>query len=129
APSERFTGDVYVDSINPRREGSKMIVSCVHFIPCARTDWHSHALGQTLHITEGVALLGTRDGEVIVAHPGDTIYTPPDQEHWHGATPTDFMSHLAMLEGADDGTDGTAWLEKVTDDQYNTAAAAIEQIA
>ncbi len=129
APAERFTGDVYVDSINPRREGSKMIVSCVHFTPCARTDWHFHVLGQTLHITEGVALLGTRDGQVIVARAGDTIYTPPGEQHWHGATPTDLMSHLAMLEGADDGTDGTTWLEKVGDDEYAAAAAAIERTA
>jgi len=128
-PAAHFTGDVYVDAINPRRADSKMIVAAVRFAPCARTDWHSHIRGQTLHITEGVALLGSRDGQVIVAHPGDTIYTPPGEEHWHGATPTGFMSHLAMLEGADDGTDGTSWLEKVTDDQYNQAVAAIDGAA
>ncbi len=126
APAELFTGDVYVDSINPRRAApSTMIVSCVHFTPGARTAWHSHAHGQTLHITEGIALLGTRDGQVIVARPGDTIYTRPGEEHWHGATPGDFMSHLAMLEGAADGTDGTTWLDHVTDEHYQAATATI----
>lgn len=120
APDEYFTGDVYVDPIHTRKpEPSRMIVSCVRFTPGARTAWHSHAHGQTLHITDGIALLGTRDGSVIEVHPGQTVYTPPGEEHWHGATPTDFMSHLAMLEGAEGG-DGTTWLEQVTAEQYNT---------
>lgn len=117
-PAETFTGDVYVDPIATRKpEPSRMVVSRVRFTPGARTAWHSHALGQTLHITEGVALLGTRDGTVIQAHPGQTVYTPPGEEHWHGATPENFMEHLAMFEAAADG-DGTTWLEHVTDDDY-----------
>jgi quercetin dioxygenase-like cupin family protein len=124
-PADRFTGDVYVDAINPAREGSSMIVAGVHFTPCARTNWHSHERGQTLHITEGVALLGTRDGHVIVARPGDTVYTPPGEEHWHGAAPTSFMSHLAMLEDSPSGGDGTTWLEAVTVEQYDAAAGRL----
>ncbi|HZX03396.1 (R)-mandelonitrile lyase [Kribbella sp.] len=121
-PAERFTGDVYVDAIATRKpEPSRMIVSRVRFAPGARTAWHSHAVGQTLHITEGVALLGTRDGAVIVAHPGETVYTPPGEDHWHGATPEDFMEHLAMLEGIAEGAE-TTWLEHVTDDQYGRPA-------
>jgi quercetin dioxygenase-like cupin family protein len=117
-PAELFTGDVYVDPIATRKpEPSRMIVSCVRFTPGARTAWHSHARGQTLYITEGVALIGTRDGTIIEVHPGQTVYTPPGEEHWHGATPEQFMTHLAMLEGADEG-DGTSWLEHVTDEQY-----------
>lgn len=125
-PAATFTGAVYVDAINPRRPApSTMIVSCVRFTPGARTSWHSHDNGQTLHITDGLALLGTRDGQVIVARPGDTIYTPPGEEHWHGATPNDFMTHLAMLEGAADGTDGATWLDHVSDEQYQDVAATI----
>ncbi len=76
-----------------------MIVSLVRFTPGARTNWHSHAVGQTLHVTDGIGLVQTRDGTVIRMRPGDTVYTPPGQEHWHGATAGNFMCHLAMLEG------------------------------
>lgn len=118
-PADRFTGDVWVDAIAEPREGDqRMIVSRVRFAPGSRTAWHSHARGQTLHITEGVALIGTRDGTVITARPGDTISTPPGEEHWHGATPQDFMEHLAMLENGDDPATTTRWLEHVDDEQY-----------
>ncbi|HEY6294508.1 MAG TPA: cupin domain-containing protein [Streptosporangiaceae bacterium] len=118
-PAAWFTGDVYIDAIHIRKaEPSRMVVSCVRFAPGARTAWHSHAVGQTLHITDGIALLGTRDGTVIEVRPGQTVYTPPGEEHWHGATPADFMVHLAMLEGTEEG-DGATWLEHVTDEQYN----------
>ena len=93
APAEWFTGDVYIDAIHVRKpEPSRMACGCVHFTPGARTAWHSHAVGQTLLITEGTALLGTRDGTVIVARPGQVVYTPPGEEplaqrrprHLHG---------------------------------------------
>lgn len=117
-----FTGDVYVDPIATRKpEPSRMVVSRVRFTPGAHTAWHSHAQGQTLHITEGVALIGTRDGTVIRAVPGQTVYTPPGEEHWHGATPDCFMEHLAMLEDAVDGSTTTTWLEHVSDDDYRAA--------
>jgi len=117
-PPEQFTGDVYLDVIAaPQDEGQRMIVSKVRFLPGARTAWHSHALGQTLHVTEGVALMGTRDGVVIEVHPGQTVYTPPGEEHWHGATPDSYMEHLAMLENKDNVTT-TTWLEHVPDIQY-----------
>ena len=118
-PADRFTGDVWVDAIAEPKEGDqRMIVSRVRFAPGSRTAWHSHARGQTLHITEGVALIGTRDGTVITARPGDTISTPPGEEHWHGATPQDFMEHLAMLENGDDPATTTVWLEHVDDARY-----------
>jgi len=122
-PAETFTGDVYVDAIAaPREAKQRMVVSRVRFAPGAHTAWHSHALGQTLHVTEGVALVGTRDGQVIRATPGQTIYTPPGEEHWHGATPEHFMEHLAMLENADDPATTTDWLEHVSDEDYRKAA-------
>ena len=118
-PADRFTGDVWIDAIAEPKEGDqRMIVSRVRFAPGSRTAWHSHARGQTLHVTEGVALIGTRDGTVVTARPGDTIYTPPGEEHWHGATPQDFMEHLAMLENGDDPATTTRWLEHVDDAQY-----------
>ena len=119
-PADRFTGDVWVDAIAEPKEGDqRMIVSRVRFAPGSRTAWHSHARGQTLHITEGVALIGTRDGTVITARPGDTISTPPGEEHWHGATPQDFMEHLAMLENGDDPATTTIWFEHITDEEYH----------
>ena len=119
-PASTFTGDVYVNPIYRGEEPSRMIVSLVRFTPGARTNWHSHAVGQTLYVTDGIGLVQTRDGTVIRMRPGDTVYTPPGQEHWHGATAGNCMCHLAMLEGAH-GADGAAWLEPVTDEQYQAA--------
>ncbi|GAB3397889.1 cupin domain-containing protein [Humibacter soli] len=117
-----FSGDVYIDPIATRKqEPSRMMVSTVRFTPGAHTAWHSHAQGQTLHITEGVALIGTRDGTVIRALPGDTVYTPPGEEHWHGASSERFMAHLAMFEAGDDPATSTVWLEHVSDDDYREA--------
>jgi quercetin dioxygenase-like cupin family protein len=124
APAASFAGDVYIDAIRARKaEPSRMACGWVHFTPGARTAWHSHAVGQTLLITEGIALLGNRDGHVIVARPGQVIYTPPGEEHWHGAAPENFMAHIALYEGTADG-DGATWLEHVTDEQYAAAAKA-----
>jgi quercetin dioxygenase-like cupin family protein len=120
-----FTGEVYVDPLAAPKDGDqRMLVSRVRFAPGAHTAWHAHGRGQTLHITQGVALIGTRDGNVVRATPGQTIYTPPGEEHWHGATPDDFMEHLAMLETGDgsDATDG--WFEHVTDEDYRNATEA-----
>ncbi len=119
-PAQTFTGDVYVTPIYRGEQPSRMIVSLVRFTPGARTNWHSHAVGQTLHVTDGIGLVGARNGTVIRMRPGDTVYTPPDEEHWHGATDSTFMCHLAMLEGIPGG-DGTTWLEPVTHEQYQAA--------
>jgi len=96
----------------------------VRFTPGAHTNWHSHAVGQTLHVTEGVGLVGTRDGQVLRFRAGDTIICPPDEDHWHGAAVDTFMSHLAMLESRPDGGDPTTWREPLPDGEY---AAANEQ--
>jgi quercetin dioxygenase-like cupin family protein len=120
APAAAFTGDVYVTPIKKAQPPSRLIASLVRFTPGARTNWHSHANGQTLHVTEGVGYVVNRDGQVIRMRAGDTVWTPPGEEHWHGGTNTTCMSHIAMLEGTDDG-DGTTWLEPVPDEQYTTA--------
>ena len=117
-PPEQFTGDVWLDPVaNPRVQGQRMVVAKVRFAPGARTAWHSHALGQTLHVTQGVAWVGTRDSKVEVTA-GQTLYCPPGEEHWHGAAPDSFMEHLAMLDMADDPATTTTWLEHVTDQEY-----------
>jgi mannose-6-phosphate isomerase-like protein (cupin superfamily) len=101
-PAQWFAGDVYIDAIHVRKdEPSRMAV------------------------TEGIALLGTRDGKVIVARPGQVVYTPPGEEHWHGAAPDNFMVHIAMYEGTAEG-DGANWLEHVTDEQYKAAVVAVD---
>ena len=123
-PAENFTGDVYLTPIANGTAPSRMTIALVRFTPGARTNWHSHAVGQTLHITEGVGLVGTRDGSVLRVRAGDTVVCPPGEEHWHGAATDTFMSHLAMLEARSDGGDPTTWLEPVPDDLYRRASHA-----
>ena len=117
-PAATFTGDVWVDGVyaGPSQEQARL--SVVRFAPGARSHWHSHRLGQVLHVLDGTALLGSRDGTVIEAQPGDTICTAPNEEHWHGAAPGRFMAHLALMEG--DGSDEpqTVWGEAVSDSDY-----------
>ncbi|GIE36101.1 cupin [Actinoplanes italicus] len=120
-PPRMFTGDVYMTPVYNGTGPSRMTVALVRFTPGARTNWHSHAVGQTLHVTEGVGLVGTRDGSVLHIHAGETVLCPPGEEHWHGAADTTFMSHLAMLEAKPDGGDPTTWLEPVTDEHYPSA--------
>ena len=118
-PAQMFTGDVWFDVIAaPQPEPSRMRVNAVHFAPCARTAWHSHAVGQTLHVTEGVGLIQARGGEMTEIRPGDTIYTPPGEWHWHGAAPDHFMTHLAMWEAPAEGAE-SEWGDLVTDEEYN----------
>ena len=120
-PAESFTGDVYMTPIYNGTGPSRMTVALVRFTPGARTNWHSHAVGQTLHVTEGVGLVGIRDGSVERVRAGDTVVIEPDEEHWHGAGADTFMSHLAMFEARPDGGDATTWREPVTDQQYRAA--------
>jgi quercetin dioxygenase-like cupin family protein len=117
-PAELFTGDVWFDVIAKGAEPSRLRVNTVRFAPCARTAWHRHAVGQMLHVTDGIGLIQARDGEVIEIHPGDTIHTPPGQWHWHGAAPDNFMVHLAMWEGPAEGQE-TEWGAHVTDAEYH----------
>ncbi len=118
-PPEYFTGDVWLDAIaSPREPSQSLTVASVHFAPGARTAWHSHVRGQTLHVTEGVALMQTRGGEVTEVRTGETVHFAPGEEHWHGAAPNHFMVHLAMHENAEDPADTTTWLEHVTDEEY-----------
>ncbi|WP_156253505.1 (R)-mandelonitrile lyase [Pseudactinotalea terrae] len=119
APRERFTGDVWLDMLATPQDGDqRTTVGRVRFAPGARTAWHSHARGQFLHVVAGVALMGGRNGEVLRAQAGETMYCPPGEEHWHGAAPEAFMEHLAISEGADEASESTVWLEHVTEESY-----------
>jgi quercetin dioxygenase-like cupin family protein len=121
-PAERFTGDVWYDVIASGEAPSRVRVNIVRFSPGARTAWHAHALGQTLHVTEGIGLIQSRGGQVIQIRPGDTIYTPPGEWHWHGAASDHFMSHLAIWEAPDSGPE-SEWGDLVTDEEYQNPPA------
>ncbi len=116
-PGEWFTGAVYVDTLAAPSAGSRPSASSVHFAPGARTAWHTHPHGQTIHVTEGVGRCQRRGGPVEEIRPGDRVYFEPGEEHWHGAAPDRFMTHLAMLE-VDAGGASASWGEHVTDEQY-----------
>ena len=121
-PSEWFTGAVYVDTVATPSQQSHLQASSVHFTPGARTAWHTHPNGQTIYVTEGVGLAQRRGGPVEVIRPGDRVFFEPGEEHWHGAAPNRFMTHLAMLQVDEEGTSAT-WGDQVTDDEYRAAVA------
>lgn len=114
--TDNFTGSVRVDS--PFRADAPARVSGGHvtFEPAARTAWHTHPLGQTLLVTSGLGLVQRWGGPVQQIQPGDVVWIPPGEKHWHGASPTTAMSHYAISE-ADKGKT-VEWLEKVSDAQY-----------
>jgi quercetin dioxygenase-like cupin family protein len=116
-PAEWFTGDVFMDVVVRNPEPSAVRMNLVRFMPCARTAWHSHPRGQQLVVVDGLGLVQSRGGEVTVVRPGDVIWTPPGEEHWHGAAPDHVMAHYALWEG-----DETAWGDHVTDDEYGYPA-------
>jgi quercetin dioxygenase-like cupin family protein len=111
-PAEWFTGDVYIDPIVRGQGDSRLSLGAVHFTPGARTAWHSHAGGQTLYVIEGRGRVQSRGGGMVEIRPGDVIYTPDREMHWHGAAPDHFMTHLSLTEGDPN------WGEKVTDAEY-----------
>ena len=118
--AENFTGDVYVDPIVRGAEPSRVRVSAVRFTPSARTAWHSHAVGQTLYVTEGRGFVQSRGGDIEEIRAGDVVYTPADETHWHGAAPDHFMSHLSITEAVPgDERPEVVWREHVTDAEYN----------
>src|SRR5437867_13027302 len=120
-PSEWFTGAVCVDTVATPSELSRLQASSVHFTPGARTAWHTHPTGQTIYVTEGIGLAQRRGGPIEVIRPGDRVFFEPGEEHWHGAAPNRFMTHLAMLDVDDEGN-SASWGEHVTDSDYQKAA-------
>lgn len=116
-PVDRFTGDVWVDAITSGAGDGTATLAAVRFSPGARTAWHRHEYGQTLHMTEGVGVVQSRDGQTIALRPGDTAWTPPGVWHWHGAQPDAFMSHLALSVAGG----RVEWGGHVADDAYQSA--------
>jgi quercetin dioxygenase-like cupin family protein len=119
-PGDWFTGSVYLDPIATPTGSSRLSASSVHFTPGARTAWHTHPHGQTLYVTEGVGLAQRRGGTIEVLRAGDRVFFEPGEEHWHGAAPDRFMTHIAMLQVDDEGSNAT-WGDHVTDDEYGAA--------
>lgn len=121
-PRDWFTGAVFVDAVAAPSGSSYVSASSVHFTPGARTAWHTHPNGQTIYVTEGVGRCQRRGGPVEEIRPGDRVFFEPGEEHWHGAAPDRFMTHLAMLQTDEQGNSAT-WGEHVTDEEYNQQPA------
>jgi quercetin dioxygenase-like cupin family protein len=116
--NEYFTGTVRIDPLFQPENTARAAGASVTFEPGARTAWHTHPLGQTLIVTFGCGLAQQWDGPIEEIRPGDVVWIPPGEKHWHGATPTTAMTHTAIQEQLDGKTVG--WMEKVSDEQYSS---------
>jgi quercetin dioxygenase-like cupin family protein len=115
-PGEYFTGNVRVDPLFNAPDPSRTSGAYVTFEPCSRSNWHTHPLGQTLIVMSGWGLVQSWGGPVKLIRPGDVVWCPPDEKHWHGALPDTAMTHIAIQEAKDGKV--VDWLEPVTDAQY-----------
>jgi quercetin dioxygenase-like cupin family protein len=127
-PADWFTGTVWMEEIAAGAPPSRVRASNVRFAPGARTAWHSHPLGQVLHITEGVGRVQCAGGAVTEVRAGDTVHIAPDESHWHGAAPDAFMTHVAIQGAAPDGTAAT-WGRHVGDAEYTGETPVREHLA
>jgi quercetin dioxygenase-like cupin family protein len=125
APAEHFTGAVRIDPLFQAPDPARVLGVCVTFEPGARTAWHVHPLGQTLIVTSGCGLVQSWGGPIETIRPGDVIECLPGEKHWHGATATTAMTHIAILERVDGKT--VDWMEKVSDEQYAATGAERSQ--
>jgi quercetin dioxygenase-like cupin family protein len=115
--AEWFTGSVWIDPISAPPAPSRARFNRVHFAPGARTHWHTHPLGQTIHVLAGVGRAQRAGGPVETIDAGTTVYVEPGEDHWHGAAPGTFMTHAVVQEADDSGTD-VVWGREVTDAEY-----------
>ena len=115
-PADWFTGSVRIDPLFQANTPSRAAGASVTFEPGARTAWHTHPLGQTLIVTAGLGWAQREGGPVEEIHPGDVVWFPPGEKHWHGAAPTKGMTHIAIQEALDGKV--VEWMEKVSDNQY-----------
>jgi len=116
-PAEYFTGSVRIDPLFSPPDPARVAMALVTFEPGARTAWHTHPLGQTLIITAGSGWVQRKDGNIEEIHQGDVVYFAPGEKHWHGATATTAMGHIAIQEKLNGSP--VDWLEQVTDEAYN----------
>ncbi len=117
-PAEYFTGTVRIDPLSQAEAPARVFAASGTFEPGARTAWHTHPLGQTLFVTAGCGLAQRWGGPIEQIRPGDVVWFPPGEKHWHGATPTTAMTHLAIVEHLDGKT--ADWMEQVSDEQYRS---------
>jgi quercetin dioxygenase-like cupin family protein len=115
-PADYFTGNVRVDPIVQAPAPSRVTCASVTFEPAARSNWHTHPLGQTLFVTSGLGWTQCWGEPIEEIRPGDVLWCPPGKKHWHGASPTTGMSHIAIQEALDGKN--VEWMERVTDEQY-----------
>ena len=115
-PTDYFTGTVRLDPLFQREAPARVAGAHVTFEPGARTAWHTHPLGQTLIVTSGAGLVQREGGPIEEIRPGDVVWFPPGERHWHGASPHVAMTHIAIQESLNGKT--VEWMEKVTDEQY-----------
>jgi quercetin dioxygenase-like cupin family protein len=118
-PAEYFTGTVRIDPLFDRSDLARVSGASVTFEPGARTAWHTHPLGQTLVVITGCGRVQLWGGPIEEIHPGDVVIIAPGEKHWHGATPTTAMTHIAVQEKLDGKP--VDWLEQVSDEQYQAA--------
>ena len=118
-PEQTFTGSVRIDPLFQAPAPARGFGAAVTFEPGARTAWHTHPLGQTLIVTSGVGLVATAGGDIQQIRAGDVVWCPPGEKHWHGATATTAMTHIALVEQLNGSA--VEWLEHVTDDEYRAA--------
>jgi quercetin dioxygenase-like cupin family protein len=116
-PADYFTGQVRIDPLFQAAEPARAVGACVTFEPAARTAWHTHPLGQTLIVVSGLGRAQRQGGPVEEIRPGDVVWFPPGEKHWHGASPNTAMTHIAIQESLNGKT--VEWLEKVSDEQYH----------
>lgn len=116
-PEDHFTGKARMDTLNEATAPARVVSLSVTFEPRARTAWHTHPLGQTLIVTSGRGLVQSWGGPIQEIRPGDVVWCPPGEKHWHGATPDTAMTHIAIVEALDGKL--ADWMEKVSDEQYN----------
>ena len=116
-PAEYFTGTVRIDQLFKAPAPSRSSGAYVTFEPGARSNWHTHPLGQTLICTSGYGYVQSEGGAIRTIRPGDVVWCPPNEKHWHGASSTTAMTHIAIQEELNGKV--VDWMEKVTDEQYN----------
>src|ERR671916_2695562 len=116
-PADWFTGTVFIDTVATPSAPSRLGAAMVHFAPGARTAWHTHPLGQTIFVTEGVGLCQREGGPIEEIRPGDRVFFEPGENHWHGAAPNRLMVHLAMQQNDKAGSP-VVWGEHVTEEHY-----------